>query len=96
MNKNLKSALKIAIGIAGAAIPAVSQVEHGIEVLKSAKGKAKQDAALELVKSSLEIAEQAAEKDLLNDPEVETATRSVMDAIVALQNVLVKKQPAGA
>ena len=83
----------LALAIVGAVVPAVSQVENGVKAAMEARsGADKQAAALELVKSSVALVEQLSDKDLVNDPEVEGATRAVIDAVVHLQNVLVKKQ----
>ena len=41
-----------------------------------------------MVKSILGIAEQGTNKDLLNDDDVETATRAVIDAVVKLNNIV--------
>ena len=46
-----------------------------------------------MVKSILGVAESGANRDLLNDDEVEEATRKVIDAVVALNNIVTLKQP---
>ena len=68
-------------------VEAVSWVEKFI----TAKGRRKQDAAVYMVKATLGLVEQGAGRDLLNDDEVEAATRKVIDAVVALQNIVAKK-----
>lgn len=70
-----------------AAIPAVEKFVKG-------KGKEKQDAAIEMVATMLTAVEGAAGKDLLDDADVEAATRAAIDAIVALQNIIAKKKAA--
>ena len=55
------------------------------------KGQYKQDAAVYMVKSILGVAELGANKDLLDDEDVEEATRKVIDAVVALQNVIASR-----
>ena len=67
-------------------IGAVQSIE---QVARGTKGKAKQDAAVGLVRTLLPAIEDFVGKDLLNDPKVEQAIRGVMDAIVALQNVVI-------
>ena len=86
--------VKFGLSVAGAAIPGVAQVEAIAKNLPGLKGKAKQDAVVELVKASVLASESIADKDLLNDPEVEKATRGIVDAVVAFQSVLAKKQAA--
>jgi len=49
---------------------------------------------LALVKASIVAAEENAGRDLLNDPEVESAARGIIDAVVAFQNIVAKKAPA--
>ena len=68
----------------------VSAIEW-VEKFVTHKGKYKQDAAIYMVKSILGIAEAGADRDLLNDDDVEEATRKVIDAVVALQNVIASK-----
>jgi len=42
--------------------------------------------------SMLGIAEEAMNKDILNDSDVENAARRVIDAVVSLQNLLASKE----
>lgn len=86
--------VKIALQVASTAIPGAAQVQILAKSIPGLKGQAKQDAVLDLVKASLLTAESVADRDLLNDPEVEKATRAMIDAVVAFQKVLVKKAPA--
>ena len=67
---------------------AVKSVERFI---KEPKGQAKEDAAVEMVKAMLEAVEAGAGKDILDDGDVQDATRDVMRAIVKLQNLIAKK-----
>jgi len=69
-------------------VEAVSWVEKFI----TQKGRRKQDAAVYMVKATLGLVEQGTGRDLLDDDEVEEATRKVIDAIVALNNLVAKKQ----
>ena len=82
--------LKFANDVAKAIVPGVAQVEAIAATIPTLKGAQKQDAVVQLVKASLMAVEGVTEKDLLNDPDVENATRGVIDAVVALQNVLAK------
>jgi hypothetical protein len=68
--------------------PYIVEAVQWVEKFVTQKGKYKQDAAVYLVKSVLGIAEQGVNKDLLDDEEVEEATRKVIDAVVALQNII--------
>ena len=45
-----------------------------------------------MVHAILMTVESGADRDLLNDTDVNRATREVMQAVVALQNVIKKKQ----
>ena len=70
-------------------VSAVTQVERLVVRLRSpAKGREKQDAAVDLVRVLLETPESIAERDLLDNAEVDTAARAVIDAVVALQNIV--------
>ena len=75
-------------------LPFIVEAVSGVEKFITAKGKYKQDAAIYMVRSSLAVAEVGADRDLLNDDDVETATRTVIDAVVALQNLIAKKRTA--
>ena len=69
-------------------VEAVSWVERFI----MKKGVEKQDAAVKMTLSMLGIAEEAMNKDILNDSDVENAARRVIDAVVSLQNLLASKE----
>ena len=75
-------------------LPFIVEAVSCVEKFITAKGKYKQDAAIYMVRSSLAVAEVGADRDLLNDDDVETATRTVIDAVVALQNLIAKKRTA--
>ena len=75
-------------------LPFIVEAVSWVEKFITAKGKYKQDAAIYMVRSSLAVAEVGADRDLLNDDDVETATRTVIDAVVALQNLIAKKRTA--
>ena len=69
-------------------LPFIVEAVQWVEKFVTEKGKYKQDAAVYMVKSILGIAEQGTNKDLLNDDDVETATRAVIDAVVKLNNIV--------
>lgn len=66
-------------------VAAVQSVES---LLSDKKGKAKQDAAVDMVGTLLPLVESYVGKDLLKDGEVQKAVRAAIDAVVALQNVV--------
>ena len=73
-------------------LPFIVEAVQWVEKFITQKGQYKQDAAVYMVRSILGVAEQGANKDLLNDDDVESATRKVIDAVVALQIVIARKQ----
>ena len=72
-------------------LPYIVEAVQWVEKFITERGQRKQDAAVYMVKSILGIAESATARDLLDDDEVETATRKVIDAVGALQNIIAKK-----
>ncbi len=91
MKFDWKKALHIGATIVGAVVPGVNAVEVIAGQIGGLHGKDKQDAVVELVKAALSSAESLTSKDLANDSDVEHATRSVIDAIVSLHQVVAKK-----
>jgi hypothetical protein len=73
-------------------LPFIVEAINWVEKFIMKKGVEKQDAAVKMTLSMLDIAEEAVNKDLMNDSDVEKATRRVIDAVVALQNLLASKQ----
>ena len=80
----------IAIGIK--LLPFIVEAINWVEKFIMKKGAEKQDAAVKMTQSMLGIAEEAMDKDILNDKDVEESARRVIDAVVALQNLLATKQ----
>ena len=70
---------------------AVQSVEH---FLSEIHGTAKQNAAIDMVSAFLIATEGAAGRDLLNDNAVRAATKEVIDAVVALQNLIASRPKA--
>lgn len=64
---------------------AITAVEH---FFTNIHGNDKKNAAMDMITTFLTATEGVAGKDLLNDNEVRIATGKVIDAIVALQNVI--------
>ena len=89
--KWIHALLPIGLQIAAAAIPGVGAIEAVAQAIPGLHGKAKQDAVIDLVKNALLAAESITDKDLLSDPDVEAATRGVIDAVVALNNLVKAK-----
>lgn len=77
--------LEIGLKLMPLVVGAVEAVE---KLFTSEKGKAKQDAAVTMVMAWLGVAEGAAGRDLLKDPEVDKAVRAAIDSIVAAQNAI--------
>lgn len=77
-----------------AVLPALIEAVAIVERWTSGRlhGRQKQDAAVDLTKSLLAVAEGTSGKDLLSDPDVEAAARAAIDTLVALQNVLAMKR----
>jgi len=75
-------------------LPYIVEAVQWVEKFITTKGKYKQDCAVYMVKSILGVAEAGVNKDLLDDDQVEAATRKVIDAVVALQNIIAKKENA--
>jgi hypothetical protein len=73
-------------------LPFIVEAVSWVEKFVTRKGKAKQDAAVYMVKSIVGVVEIADGRDLLDDDDVEVATRKVIDAVVALQNVIMHKR----
>lgn len=91
-----RNVFKIGITVLDTVIPGVRTIETIAQLIPGLKGKAKQDAVVELVKQSLEASEQFMGRDLAEDAEVEKATRGVIDAVVSLQNIIAQKAAAKA
>jgi hypothetical protein len=56
------------------------------------RGEDKENAAVGMVHAILQTVEAGADRDLLNDEDVNRATRDVMRAVVSLQNVIARKR----
>ena len=69
--------------------PLIVGAVHAIErVVRGAKGKEKQDAAVDFLMTVLAGVETGLSRDLLNDAKVQEAIRSAIDAIVNIENVI--------
>lgn len=72
-------------------LPFIQEAVSWVEKFVQARGKRKQDCAVYMVKSILGVAEAGVNRDLLNDEDVEKATRAVIDSVVALNNLIQQK-----
>lgn len=78
-------------GVAVNFMPYIGQAMTLVEMLSSLKGVAKRKQAVDITRLLVSSSEQFSGKDLFNDADVIKAVESVMDAQVALQNLLTKK-----
>lgn len=69
-------------------IPLIVTAVGAVERLTSKKGKEKQDAAVTMIGDVLPLIEGAIGRDVVNEADVQTALRKVIDAVVALNNVV--------
>lgn len=86
-----KNILHITAAVVGQIIPGVQVAEQIATSLGDVHGQAKQDAVVELVKSSLMAADSLVGHQLASDADVEKATRGVIDAVVSLHNIVAAK-----
>jgi hypothetical protein len=91
-----KGVFSIAISMLDVILPGVRSVEAIARSFPALKGKDKQNAVVEMVRQSLDITEGALGRDLANDEDVLAATRGVIDATVALHNIVAEKVKAAA
>ena len=69
-------------------LPYIVTCVDSVERFIKGAGSQKEDAAVAMVHAILQTVEIGTDRDLLNDSDVNTATRTVMQAVVALQNVI--------
>lgn len=86
----------IGAAIVGTIVPGVAKAEQLAWTIGGLSGRDKQNTVVELVKQALDAAGTVTERHLANDADVETATRAVIDAVVALQAIIAKKAAAPA
>ena len=79
----------VAIGLK--LLPYIVSAVEAVERLIRTKGEEKENAAVGMVHAILQTGEAGTDRDLLNDEDVNRATRDVMRAGVALQNVIKSK-----
>lgn len=71
-------------------LPSILQAISAVERFVKTRGKQKQEAAIDLIRDGLIAAEDITDRDLLDDPEVEKATRHLIDEIVTFRNIVAK------
>ena len=76
-------------------LPYIVSAVEAVERLIRTKGEEKENAAVGMVHAILQTVEKGLDRDLLNDEDVNVATREVMRAVVALQNVNASKRATG-
>ena len=73
-------------------LPYIVEAVNWVEKFVTEKGQRKQDAAVYMVKSTLNLVEAGANRNILDDDPSAPATRSVIDAVVHLQNLVAEKR----
>jgi len=76
----------ISIGIK--VVPLVWGAVQAVERMVSARGRDKEDAAVDMVNTFVEATEGAYGRDVVNNERVKSATRKLMQAVVEFQNVV--------
>lgn len=94
MSVNWGTVAKTGLQVVGAVIPQVGVIEQLAKAVPQLTGQAKEDAVVSVATESLETAEGFAGKELLSDPQFQTAVRSFIQAYVGLQNVVNTKPAA--
>ena len=68
-------------------IPLILAAVQAVERMSNKKGKEKQNEAVNLVGDLIPLIEASVGRDVVDDAKVQIAIRSVIDAVVQLQNV---------
>lgn len=69
-------------------VPLILTAVTAVERLTSKKGQEKQDAAIDLVGQLVPMIEASIDREVVNEASVQVAMRKVIEAIVALLNVV--------
>ena len=69
-------------------VPLIIAAVRAVERMSSKKGKEKQDEAIALVGDLVPLIEASIGRDVVNETDVQSAMRKVIDAVVELQNVV--------
>ena len=81
--------LRLVLSIAGTLFPQIGRVEALAKSMPDLKGAAKENAAIALMLEAVSMGESLLSKDVVNNQEVERAVRGLIQAVIALQNILV-------
>ena len=79
------------LGIGLKLLPYIVSAVEAVERLIRTKGEETENAAVGMGHAILQTVEAGTDRDLLNDEDVNRATRDVMRAVVSLQNVIKSK-----
>lgn len=90
---NWASVAHIGLKVASIVVPQIGLIEQVASAIPTLRGGVKEDAAVVLAKAVLEGGEIAVGKELVSDPEFDTAVRKFIQGYVALQTA-VNKRPA--
>lgn len=93
MGINILAIARLAAVIVGAIVPGVQAVETIAARFGSLHGGDKENAVVDLVVQALTAAEGVTGADVLKDPDVEAATRDVIQAVHGLHVVIAAKHP---
>lgn len=69
-------------------VPLIIAAVNAVERMSGKKGKEKQDEAIGLIGDLVPVIEASIGRDVVDEAEVQGAIRKVIDAVVALQNVV--------
>lgn len=76
------------MGKAPKLLPLIMTAIDMVERFIKAKGKAKQDAAMQMIDTLIVNLESPLEREVINQDHVKSGVKNVIDAIVALQNAI--------
>jgi hypothetical protein len=91
MHFNLGSVLRIAARVGAVVFAQVPTLEKLSGVLEGVSGPQKRALVLDLIRAELSTGDLATGRDLGTDPDVLDASGSLIDAYVALHNVIARK-----
>jgi hypothetical protein len=81
----------ITAAIVGTVVPGVVEMEDVAWKLGTLRGPEKQEGVVQMVRGALAAANTLTERQLAEDPDVERATRGVIDAVVALHKIVAQR-----
>jgi glutamate racemase len=96
MHVDWKNVSHLVAAMVGTIVPGVQTAETLAWKLGSLKGKDKQDAVAELVRSAVTATNATASRAIVNSEAADAATRAVIDAVVNLHHVVAVEAAAHA